>query len=131
MTTVEECSSRRSRKKSSSCTLLRTVARKVSIYYIYLFLVTVSSAVHWSAIGYTSGPNVANVFRMFSCNFTMAREYFTILGRVMKFPNSMKLLNGTNIFQVLTQIGSVPTLDYLTRLLFTSLSFTDGGVMSR
>ena len=74
---------------------------------------------------------MANVFRMFSCNFTMAREYFTILGRVMKFPNSMKLLNGTNIFQVLTQIGSVPTLDYLTRLLFTSLSFTDGGVMSR
>eukprot|EP01035_Chromulina_nebulosa_P022879 gene22879-29634_t len=41
-----------------------------------------------SVVPFMGGPSTStptkNVFRMYSCNYTMAREYFTILGRMMK-----------------------------------------------
>ena len=72
-----------------------------------------------------------NVFRLTSCNSLMAREYFTLLGRIVRTPNSRKLLDHTNIFKYLSQLGQYPSLDYMCRLVITSLSFTDGGMMSK
>ena len=58
-------------------------------------------------IGTATTSSTKNVFRLFSCSYTMAREYFTILGRVMKLANAKDLyiyqvlLKDTNIYQVL------------------------------
>jgi len=70
----------------------------------------------------------------------MTREFFTILGRALyatksaNVPNvsnsALHLLEGTNIFEHLCKIGNYDSLDYLSRLVFTSFSFTDGGIMS-
>jgi hypothetical protein len=75
------------------------------------------------------GPK--NVFRLTSCTTLMAREYFTLLGRIVRTPNSRKLLDHTNIFKYLSQLGQYPSLDYVCRLIITSLSFTDGGMISK
>lgn len=76
-------------------------------------------------------PPQKSVFRLFSCNTSMAREFFTLLGRIVKTSGARRLLDGTHIFQNLSRLGSNKSLDYLTRLVFTSLSFTDEGVLSR
>lgn len=72
-----------------------------------------------------------NVFRLFSCNYRMSREFFSLLGRIVRTSASRQLLDGTNIFQHLSQLGSYPNLEYLSRLALTSLSFTDGGFLSQ
>ena len=56
----------------------------------------------------TSFATTKNVFRMFSCNYTMAREYFTILGRMMKLANTMEVrdLLQKNIIEVLSYTSS-------------------------
>lgn len=72
-----------------------------------------------------------NVFRLYSCQCTMAREFFTLLGRIVHNTGSKHLMNGTNVFANLLKLGQYRSLDYVSRLALTSLSFTDGGVMSR
>ncbi len=72
-----------------------------------------------------------NVFRLYSCTCTMAREFFTLLGRIIRTTESRHLLDSTNIFQHLSKLGGLSTLDYISRLSLTSLSFTDGGFLSR
>jgi hypothetical protein len=72
-----------------------------------------------------------NVFRLTSCNQTMSREYFTLLGRMTKLESGRKLLDSTKVFQHLSLIGSNRTLDYLSRLALTSLALTDDGFISR
>ena len=66
-------------------------------------------------IGAAATASTKNVFRMFSCSYTMAREYFTILGRVMKLANARDiyqiLLKDTNIYQVLILKESVALLN--------------------
>lgn len=102
-----------------------------------------------------------NVFRQYSCNFTMAREFFTLLGRMLRTASIMagrgedesaagkrqslsvagpkasvttgsrQLLDSTNIFNHLCGLGAYSSLDYLSRLVLVSLSFSDGGFMSK
>ena len=61
----------------------------------------------------------------------MAREFFTLLGRILKTTGSRHLLEGTSIFNNLSKLGTHISLDYISRLAMTSLSFTDGGFLSR
>ena len=77
----------------------------------------------------SNGPKM--VFRMHSCNYSMAREFFTLLGRILRDSKSRKLLDQANVFNHLTVLGQYPSLDYISRLVITSLSFTDGGNISR
>jgi hypothetical protein len=72
-----------------------------------------------------------NVFRLYSCQCTMSREFFTLLGRIVHNTGSKHLLSGTSIFPNLLKLGQYRSLDYVSRLVITSLSFTDGGIMSR
>ncbi len=72
-----------------------------------------------------------NVFRLYSCQCTMAREFFTLLGRIVHNTGSKHLVSGTSIFANLLKMGQYRSLDYASRLVLTSLSFTDGGSMSR
>lgn len=72
-----------------------------------------------------------NVFRLYSCTCTMAREFFTLLGRIVRTTDSRELLDTTNIFQHLSKLANFVTLDYISRLAMTSLSFTDGGFLSK
>lgn len=48
-----------------------------------------------SVVPFMGGPSTStptkNVFRMYSCNYTMAREYFTILGRMMKLASTTEV----------------------------------------
>jgi rapamycin-insensitive companion of mTOR len=79
----------------------------------------------------SSTPPPKNVFRMYSCNCLMAREFFTLLGRIVRNPGSKKLLEYTNLFDHLSRLGQFKSLDYVTRLAITSLCFTDSGLLSR
>jgi hypothetical protein len=72
-----------------------------------------------------------SVFRLYSCQCTMAREFFTLLGRIVHNTGSKHLMNGTSVYANLQKLGQYRSLDYVSRLVLTSLSFTDGGVMSR
>jgi hypothetical protein len=72
-----------------------------------------------------------NVFRLYSCQCTMAREFFTLLGRIVHSTGSKQLISGTNIFGNLQKLGQYRSLDYVSRLVLTSLSLTDGGMLSR
>ena len=72
-----------------------------------------------------------NVFRLYSAQCTMSREFFTLLGRIVHTTGSKHLITGTFIFQNLQKLGQYRSLDYVSRLVLTSLSFTDGGIMSR
>lgn len=72
-----------------------------------------------------------NVFRLYSCTCTMAREFFTLLGRIVRTTESREFLDTTNIFQHMSKLANYNTLDYVSRLVMTSLSFTDGGFLSK
>eukprot|EP01039_Chlorochromonas_danica_P002589 gene2589-2831_t len=72
-----------------------------------------------------------SVFRVYGCTALMGRELFTLLGRIVRTPGSKKLLEHTNIFEHLSRLGQYKSLDYVTRLVITSLCFTDGGLLSR
>lgn len=72
-----------------------------------------------------------NVFRLYSCQCTMSREFFTLLGRIVHNTGSKHLMSGTSVFANLLKLGQYRSLDYVSRLVLTSLSFTDGGIMSR
>jgi hypothetical protein len=61
----------------------------------------------------------------------MAREFFTLLGRILRTNGSKQLLEGTNIFRNLSRLGKFVSLDYISRLVFSSLSICDGGMMSK
>lgn len=86
-----------------------------------------------AARGWLGSPSsgVKSVFRMYSCTTLMARELFTLLGRIVRTPGSRKLLEHTNLFEHLSRLGQFKSLDYVTRLVITSLCFTDGGLLSR
>lgn len=80
------------------------------------------------------GPNsttIKNVFRPFSCTCTMAREFFTLLGRIVRNPGSRRLLDNTNIFPFLSRMGAFKQLDYISRTIATALFFHDGGTLSK
>ena len=72
-----------------------------------------------------------NVFRMAGCQQTMAREYFALIGRSSASPFCKKLLTKSHLYDTLVQTGSHVELDYLSRNVLTSLSFTDGGFISK
>lgn len=72
-----------------------------------------------------------NVFRLTSCQQTMAREYFALIGRTSSSPFARKLINKSHLYDILVQTGSHVALDYLSRNVLTSLSFTDGGFISK
>jgi len=72
-----------------------------------------------------------NVFRATNCYYTMSREFYALLGRIVCIPGSKKLLDHTNIFDHLSKLGQYQSLDYLSRLVLTSLCFTDGGTLSK
>lgn len=93
-------------------------------------LVTSAASKGWAGTSSSPVP-VKNVFRMQSCNSMMARELFTLLGRIVRTPGSRKLLEHTNLFEHLSRLGQFRSLDYITRLVITSLCFSDGGLLSR
>jgi rapamycin-insensitive companion of mTOR len=72
-----------------------------------------------------------NVFRNAGCLVTMSREFFTLLGKIVCIPGSRKLLDHTNIFDHLSKLGQYQSLDYLSRLVLTALSFSDNGILSK
>lgn len=72
-----------------------------------------------------------NVFRLTSCQQTMGREYFAMVGKASSSPFARKLITKSHLFDILTQTGSLVALDYLSRNVLTSLSFTDGGFISK
>lgn len=72
-----------------------------------------------------------NLFRMTSCLYSMAREYFVIIGRMGTFSAGRNLIDSTEMYQNLCEIGQFRSLDYLCRVVLNSLAFTDGGFMSR
>lgn len=72
-----------------------------------------------------------NVFRLAACQATMAREYFTLLGRMTLVDAGRALLDETPLVYTLSLIGTSQPLDYLSRLAITSLAFTDNGYMSQ
>jgi hypothetical protein len=71
------------------------------------------------------------VFRPQSVTTTMAREFFALLGRIVRNPWSRRLLDNTNIFQCLSRIGGYRSLDYVSRVIATSLFYHDGGTLSK
>ncbi|RYG68983.1 hypothetical protein EON64_03875, partial [archaeon] len=91
----------------------------------------VSSAASKNWLGASISNGTKNVFRMQSCSSSMARELFTLLGKIVKSPGSKKLLEYTNIFEHLSRLGQHKSLDYITRLVITSLCLSDGGLLSR
>eukprot|EP01038_Epipyxis_sp_PR26KG_P005836 gene5836-8052_t len=72
-----------------------------------------------------------NVFRPISCFTTMSREFFTLIGRIIRNPGSRHILDGANILTHLAKLGGFVSLDYISRLAFTSLSLADEGNMSK
>ena len=72
-----------------------------------------------------------NLFRMTSCLYSMAREYFVLIGYMTTFPGGRNVIDSTDIFQHLCSIGSLRSLDYLSRTVINALAFTDCGFMSR
>ncbi len=80
--------------------------------------------------GWAGGVGPKNVFRCASCQQTMVREFFTLLGRLCFSKAGRKLLDSTCVFTHLSVIGSSKALDYLSRLVITSLVFTDKGFLS-
>ena len=89
------------------------------------------SIAHSYSVNSSNGPSQKNVFRMYSCTCKMGREFFALLGRISRSSRNRHLFDNTSIFQELSKLGSYRSLDYLSRLVFTSLSFTDGGYFSR
>jgi rapamycin-insensitive companion of mTOR len=85
--------------------------------------------VHAGAMNSTI-PSSKYVFRLFGCTSTMAREFFTLLGRIVRHPGSKRLLDETKIFLFLSKMGQHRQLDYLSRVAVTALSFHDGGMLS-
>jgi rapamycin-insensitive companion of mTOR len=79
----------------------------------------------------SSAPRGLNVFRLASCLQTMAREYFALVGRTSASPFARKLITKSHLYDILVQTGSHVALDYLSRNVLTSLSFTDGGFISK
>lgn len=71
------------------------------------------------------------VFRRHSVNTTLAREYFTILGKIIRHVDGKALMDETDIFRNLSMIGCHPQLDYLSRVVITALAFHDNGFMSK
>jgi hypothetical protein len=81
--------------------------------------------------GNSSSASSKCVFRPQSVTTTMAREFFALLGRIVRNPWSRRLLDNTNIFQCLSRIGSYRSLDYISRVIATSLFYHDGGTLSK
>lgn len=90
-------------------------------------LVSSTTRCGWNGMGNAT----KNVFRMSSCTQTLAREYFTLLGRMTNTASGRKLLDSTQVFQHLSMLGHSRSLDYCSRLALTALSFTDNGHFSR
>lgn len=74
-------------------------------------------------------PN--NVFKLFSMNKTMAREYFCLLGRLASSQTGRTYLETTSILIQICNFGVNKVLDYVSRVAITSLCFTDCGYMSK
>jgi hypothetical protein len=74
---------------------------------------------------------VKNVFRAWSCSYTMSREYITLLGRLTTTLGGRKFIEETKVFHHLSSLANYKNLEYLSRLSVTSLSFTDGGYLSK
>ena len=79
----------------------------------------------------TSNAASSNVFRPASCQLTMAREYFTLLGKITLLDRGRALLDETSLVYNLSLIGTCRPLDYLSRIAITALAFTDHGYMSQ
>ena len=78
-----------------------------------------------------SGATGPLVFRLHSIKTTQAREYFTMLGQIIRHPEGQQLMDETDIFRNLSMIGCHPQLDYLSRVVITALAFHDNGFMSK
>ena len=67
-------------------------------------------------------------FQIRGCNQRMVREYFTILGRVVAM--HPEIAQSGRLQKYLCEMCRFPHLDYLSRLVVTSLVFTDEGYLS-
>lgn len=72
-----------------------------------------------------SEPLRNSVFSVDSVNSTLAREYFTFLGKVAVVALGRNALIESKIPKLLLKLSSKPSLDYLSRLAITTLLFTD------
>ena len=72
-----------------------------------------------------------HMFRLASMQGSLSREYFTLMGRTMRLPGGKRLLRDGDMLTSLSSIGSIPALDYLSRVVITALVFTDGGFLSK
>ena len=92
------------------------------------------------SVSHTAGHIISNnvspatsrsVFRLYGCTQLMAREYFTLIGRLCGTKFGRSLVEGNQIYDVLSTLGQHGSLDYLSRVALTSISFTDEGFMSQ
>jgi len=97
-----------------------------------IFDSSVNSLKFASTSGFGLGSSKSSsVFRLQSCQQTMAREYFALLGRMTLVDAGRSLLDETPLVYTLSLIGTSRPLDYLSRLAISSLAFTDNGYMSQ
>lgn len=70
---------------------------------------------------------------MRACVQRMTREYFLLIGRLVSEVNEslIHVVDETQIWTHLTNLGHHKNLEYLSRLVFTSLAFSDEGYYSR
>jgi rapamycin-insensitive companion of mTOR len=72
-----------------------------------------------------------NVFTFPSTELCMSREFFAVVGSLSVSEEGRALLDSTCVFTHLSVLGSLQSLDYISRVAITALSFSDGGFMSR
>ncbi len=70
-------------------------------------------------------------FRMNALQRTLSREYFPLVGRVLRHEGGRAIVDSSDIFENLSEIGKHPQLDYLSRVVISNMIFTDKGTMSR
>jgi len=81
-----------------------------------------------------TGPSLnasSHVFRRYAMQGTLSREYFTLIGNILLKAGGQTIVDESEIFQHLSRSGHIPELDYFSRVVITSLVFTDRGFMSQ
>jgi hypothetical protein len=68
---------------------------------------------------------------MKACSQRMTREYFLLIGRLASEVKDCHVIDDTKIWTYLFDLGQHKNLEYLSRLAFTSLAFSDEGHYSQ
>lgn len=78
-----------------------------------------------------SSPNKANPFRTYHCKYGLSREYFRLLGRISTTQGGMNILEKSRVLSNISLLANHRSLDYISRVVITSLTFSDKGYLSK